>query len=110
MRKTLIASAAMLGVALAMPAFAQTATPEQDLNAARAAVKAHHPMRALQALNRAENEMIETNAAQEDRGARDLGEPPVIRQIGLARDAVKQHHWEQADHYITGAMEHPSTQ
>ena len=110
MRKTLIASLAVFGLAVAAPASAQTNTPRQDLEAAKAAAAAHHPMRALQALNRAENAMIEDSAAQEDRRSRDVGEPPVIHQIGLARDAVKQHHWQQADHYITDAIEHPSTQ
>ena len=113
MRKTLLASATLLGIALAAsgvaPAFAEDMTPAQYLQQAQAAVQQHHTMTALTAINSAENQLLKDGVAQEASGARETTDPPVIEQIGKAREAVQQHHWEQADHYITAAMSHPST-
>ncbi len=110
MRKTLFATAALFGLAIAAPAFAQGMTPEQYLKQAQQAVRDHHRYTALMAVNNAENELLRDRAAQEDRGARDVGrsDPPVIRQMGHARDAIQQRHWSQAEHYIADAMAHPS--
>jgi len=110
MRTTLIASAALFGVALASPAFAQDMTPEQYLGQAKTAIQAHQRYSALMAVNSAENELLRDRAAQESRGTRDVGqaEPPVIREMGRAREAIRQSHWNQAMHYVDAAMSHPS--
>lgn len=110
MRKTLFAGAATLGLMIAGQAFAQGMTPEQYLSQAKQAVQQHHTLTALTAINNAENELLKSGAAEEDRGARDTGkaDPGVIRQIGRAREAVQMHHWKQAETYINEAMSHPS--
>ena len=110
MRKTLFAAAALFGLAIAAPAFAQGMTPEQYLKQAQQAVHDHRRSTALMAVNNAENEILRSGAAEEDRGTRDVGraDPPVIRDLGRAREAIQQQHWKQADTYIRDAMAHPS--
>jgi hypothetical protein len=109
MHKTIFAAGTLLGFALAWPALAQGSSPEQFLMQARTAVQAHHAMTALMAVNNAENELLRSGAAEEQRSTRDVGEPEVIRQIGRAREAIQQRHWQQAETYINDAMSHPST-
>ncbi len=110
MRKTLFAGAAAFGLMMAGKAFAQGMTPEQYLSQARQAVQQHRTMTALTAINNAENELLKSGVADEDRGARDVGkaEPAVIRQMARAREAVQMHHWKQAETYLSDAMAHPS--
>ncbi len=110
MRKTLFASAAVLGLALAAPALAQSMTPEQYLGQALQAVHNHHRMSALMAVNSAENEILSSGASAENSGARDVSQadPPVIRQTARAREAIQQRHWQQAETYLREAMSHPS--
>jgi hypothetical protein len=110
MRKTLFAAAALFGLAASGMAFAQGATPETYLRQAQQDVRQHHPNRALMALNNAENELLRSGAAEEDRGARDVGraDPSVVRQMARAREAIQEGHWQQAEIYINDAMHHPS--
>lgn len=110
MRKTLFATAALFGLAIAAPAFAQGMTPEQYLKQAQQAVRDHHRMTALMAVNNAENELLRDRAASESHGTRDVAEsdPPVIRQMGRAREAIQERHWTQAETYLSDAMAHPS--
>jgi hypothetical protein len=111
MRRTLIASAALLGLAVATPAFAQGTTPKDYLQQALTAVQQHHRSTALMAVNNAENALLSSGAAEESRGARDVGraDPPVIRETARAREAIHQGHWKQAADYLKAAMSHPST-
>ena len=109
MRKTLFASATLLGVVLAAPGFAQTMTPGQYLQEAMQAVQGHHTLQAVSALDRAEYELLKSGVVAESHGTRDVTtDPPVLRQMGDAREAIQQHHWEQAAHLITIVREHPS--
>lgn len=113
-RKTLIVPTALFGLALtvgvyAAPANAQSTSAEDEVRAALQAVENHHPTRAIQALDRAEAQMVESRAADEERGTRDLpGEPAVIRQMGKARDAIRERHWKQAAEYLNEVRSHPS--
>lgn len=110
MRKTLFASAAVLGLALAAPALAQGMTPEQYLQQALTAVQAHRTMTALTAVNNAENELLRSGVVEESAGTHNTAqsEPPAIRQTARAREAIQEHHWNQAATYIREAMAHPS--
>ncbi len=112
MRTIIVASAAVLGVVLAAPAgFAQTtATPEQNLSMAQQEAGQHHPLRAIQALDRAEAALLESGASMEQRSPRDVAseEPESVRQIARAREALQNRQWAQADDYIMQAMGHPS--
>ena len=110
MRMTLLASAALLGFAVAGVSMAWAATPDAYLQQAQDAVQQHHPYHAVTALNNAENEILRTGAAEEDRGAREVGraDPTVIRQIARAREAVQNGNWQDAQIYIGDAMTHPS--
>ncbi len=111
MRKSLFASAAVLGIALAGSALAQTMTPEQFLQQALTAVQGRHPKTALMAVNNAENEMLRSGAMEEANGTHNTAqaEPPAIRQTARAREAIQEHHWKQAETYIRDAMGHAST-
>ncbi len=110
MRKTLLASAVLLGVGFAVPGFAQNMTPEQYLKQAQAAVHDHHRSTALMALNSAENGLLSDSAAREGSDTRgsSAGDPPVLRETARAREAVQQRHWKQAETYISAAMSHPT--
>ena len=109
MRKTLFASATLLGVVLAAPGFAQTMTPGQYLQEAMQAVQGHHTLQAVSALDRAEYELLKSGVVAESHGTRDVTtDPPVLRQMGDAREAIQQHHWDQASHLIDDAMAHPA--
>lgn len=113
MRKTLFASAALMGLALALPAAAQPNTaensPDYFLSQALGAVQQHDRTAALSAISQAENLLLEPPTPYEYRAARRLpGEPRVIRQFGDARDAVLEGNWTQAEYFINTAMAHPS--
>ena len=110
MRKALFASAAMLGLAVTGAAFAQAMTPEDYLKQAQQEVRQHHPNRALMAVNNAENELVQTQAPNEARSTRDVGEPTIYDQIGGAREAIQQQHWRQAEIYLSSAMTHASAE
>ena len=111
MRHTLIASAALLGLAFATPAFAQGTTPKDYLQQALTAVQQHHRSTAMMAVNNAENALLTSGVAEESKGVRDVGaaDPPVIRETARAREAIRQRHWKQAADYINQAMSHPSS-
>jgi hypothetical protein len=108
MRRMLFASATALGVAFVAAGLAQAASPDDYLMQARQAVRAHHALTALMAVNNAENELLRSGAAEEQRSTRDVGEPEVIRQMARAREAIQGRHWQQAETYINDAMTHPS--
>ena len=109
MRKTLFASAALLGVALAAPVAVQAATPDDYLAQALQYVQQHHQKRAVTAIDNAETILLEPPTPYEFRSTRDLpGEPDVIRDFGRAREAVQQGNWADARYYIGAAMSHPS--
>lgn len=109
MRKTLLASAAAFGVALAAPAVAHATTADDYLRMALDAVRSHHPSTALISLNNAENEMLASSAVEEAHGTRDTGvaDPPVVRQTARAREAIEERHWQQAESYIKDALSNP---
>lgn len=110
MRKTLFASAALFGLAVSGMALAQGTTSETYLRQAQQDIRQHHTNRALMSLNNAENELLRSGAAEEDRGVRNVGraDPEVVRQMARAREAVQEGHWQQAETYISDAMSHPS--
>lgn len=109
MRKTLFASAALMGLALAVPAVAQEATPDGYLVQALRYVGQHQTLQAVAAINDAENVLLQPPTPFEFRGARDQpGEPVVIRQFARAREAIQEGNWGDAEHYIDAAMSHPS--
>ena len=109
MRKTLFASAALIGLALAVPAVAQETTPDQYLSQALQYVAQHQTAQAIAAVNSAENVLLEPPTPYEFHAARALpGEPPVVRNMGEAREAIQLGNWGQAEHYIHAAMSHPS--
>jgi hypothetical protein len=106
MRMTLLASAALVGVAFSGSAFAQGMTPEQYLQQAQQAAGQHHRLAALSAINNAENELLRSGVAEEQQGSRDEMTPPVLRQTGMAREAVQQGNWDQAQKLIAETMSH----
>ncbi len=109
MRKTLFASAALFGLALAMPAVAEEMTPDQYLSQALQAIAQHETAQALTAVNNAENVLLEPPTPYMSHATRALpGEPPVVRNLGEAREAIQLGHWGQAEHYVHAAMSHPS--
>lgn len=107
MRNTLFTAVALFGAALVAPGLAQAMTPQQYLAEALTAVQQHQPQQALGAVNSAENAFLLGTAVEEIDGTRDTpNEPPIVRQMGLARDAIAQGYWDQAARYITAAMSH----
>jgi hypothetical protein len=108
MRKTLFVSAALMGLALAAPVVAQEMTPDDYLAQALRYVEQHHANRAITAVNTAEAVLLQPPTPYEMRPARLVGEPQVIREVALARDAIQDGNWGQAEHYINAAMSHPS--
>lgn len=109
MRKTLFASAAVIGLALAVPAVAEQTTPDQYLSQALQYVQQHQALPAIAAVNNAEIVLLEPPTPYEFHGARALpGSPQVVRDIGHAREAIQLGNWGQAEHYIYAAMSHPS--
>lgn len=110
MRRMPLIAATALGLALASPVLAQSMAPEQYMQQALTAVQAHHRATALIAINNAESALLTSQAAEENRGARDVGraDPSVIRETARAREAVQQRHWKQASDYLKEAMAHPS--
>ena len=111
MRRLLIASAAMLGVAMAGPAFAQSMTSAQYLEQAKTAIQNHQRYTAIMAVNDAENALVRGEAVRERHSPRDVSdaEPSVVREIGRAREAIQQSHWNQAIIQVDAALTHPST-
>lgn len=109
MNRMLLISATAIGVAFCAPTFAQGMSPDQYLMQARSAVEDHQATTAITDISSAENVLVQDRAAYEGRSTRDLpGEPAVIRQIGRAREAVQEAHWQQAEMYLDAAMSHPS--
>ncbi len=113
MRTTLFASAALMGLAFALPAVAQQSmdhtTPDYYLTQALGAVQQHDGTTALSDIAQAENLLLEPPTPYEYRAARRLpGEPRVIREFGDARVAVQEGNWSQAEYFINTAMSHPS--
>ena len=70
MRRLLIASAAMLGVAMAGPAFAQSMTSAQYLEQAKTAIQNHQRYTAIMAVNDAENALVRVLSSPSYPGAR----------------------------------------
>ena len=109
MQRMVFGAAALFSLALTAPAFAQGMTPEQYLQQAKQAVQQHRTMTALAEVNNAENEVLRAGIAEENRGTRESEEaPPIVRQLGAAREAIQQHHWDQASQLIDDAMNHPA--
>lgn len=109
MRMTLFASAALLGVALAVPAVAAGATPDDYLAQALRYIQLHQQSQAAAAVDTAENVLLEPPTPYEFRGTRRLpGEPQVIRDVGRAREAIQERRRNDAEYYIDAAMSHPS--
>lgn len=108
MRKLLFASAAMMSVALAVPALAQGTTPDQYLTQAMRYAQQQQAPQAIAAVNAAESLLLEPPTPYEFQAARDVTEPPVIRQMGRAREALQNGDWGDAEHYIAAAMSHPT--
>ncbi len=109
MQRMVFGAAVLVGLGLAAPSFAQGMTPEQYLRQAKQAVQQHRTMTALSNVNNAENEVLRAGVADENRGARESEEaPPIVRQLGAAREAIQQHHWDQANRLIDEAMAHPA--
>ncbi len=109
MRTTLFASAALLGLTLAAsaPALAQDTSPDARLRQALQATRDHQADQALGALNAAEDEFLRSGAGVEVQGGHDYPEiPMIVRQMGLAREAVQQQHWDEAEHDINNALSH----
>lgn len=109
MRTTLFAPAAVFGLALAAsaPVFAQETSPDAYLRQALQAARDHRTDQALAALNAAEDEFLRSGASVDVQGGHDYPEIPLlVRQMGLARDALQQQHWNQAERDLTNAMAH----
>lgn len=113
MRTTLFAPAALLGLAIAAsalasaPAFAQENSPDVYLRQALQAARDHQADQALSALNTAEDEFLRSGASVDVQGGHDYPEiPTLVRQMGLAREALQQQHWNQAERDLTNAMAH----
>jgi hypothetical protein len=109
MRTTLLGPAAILALALAAsaPALAQETSPDAHLRQALQATRDHQADQALNALNAAEDEFLRSGASVNVQGGHDYPEIPVmVRQMGLARDALQQQNWDQAERDLTNAMAH----
>ncbi len=83
----------------------QPATTITYLQAAGAAVSAEQPQRATAALDRAETLLLDTAPPPAPFGVPQ--DPPVIRQIARAREAIMYRHWREAQTYISEALQHP---
>ena len=130
MRKLLWASAALLGVATAMPAGAQTTTPapdasqsgmshagtmapmlpadgspEQYLRVAQDSLRMHRAREAEDALARAETRLLDRSVPASAANTPDSA--PVIGQIRQARAAIGTRDWQQAQQSIDSAMKSP---
>jgi hypothetical protein len=101
MRGTLLLSAVLLGLPLAVPAHAQT--PDQNLQRAQMALQQHEQYSALAALDRAEADFLELQTPQSR--SDQPGESPVVREIGRAREATRLGQWSQASEYVAMALQ-----
>lgn len=112
MRSRLIASAVLLGIAVAFASCAPTAAeqsvlPMAYLKQARQAARVHDGPKALAALNAAEQTWMTNNG--EYGGFDNSIDPGVLREMARARQSVQMGLWGDALYYINTAMKHPST-
>lgn len=124
MHKTLLASAAVLGLALATPAFAQDNAPATGamqggtmpqsnlstddspanfLQAARQAVRRRQGGLAAASLGRAETRLLDR--AVMPGAANEPDNSPAVQEIERARAALARHDWQTADQHIAAALQ-----
>ncbi len=124
MRTMLLASAAMLGMALATPALTPAfaldnaaapsaarqpdpglnASPTQLLQAAQQAVQHHRGPAAEAALSEAETRLLTRSVVPSQADTPDRS--PAVQDIVGAREAVAHRDWAGADQHIAAAMQH----
>ena len=112
MRTSLLASAALLGIALAFPAAAQTTgagptadagtPPAQFLQAAQQAVQKHRAAAAQEALERAETRLLDRSTAPSRADQPDSA--PAVQEISQAIAAIGKHDWSGAGQHIDAAL------
>ena len=114
MRKTLLAAAAMLGTALALPALAQTsppagqagdsgARPEDFLKSAQQDVQHRRAAAAQEALEQAETRLLDRSTLASEASQPDSS--PAVQAISQAISAVGKHDWQTAKQQIDTAMQ-----
>lgn len=99
--------ARLVGVALILVSCAAGHSPvETALAQAEQAVQNKDGNTATAALDRAQNAWQTANTSVENPQFPQEG--TALQQIGEAREAVRQQHWDQATYYIKAAMDHAS--
>ncbi len=97
----------LVGVALILVSCAAGHSPvEAALSQTAQAVQNKDGNTATAALDRAQNAWLTANTSVENPQFPQEG--TALQQIGAAREAVRQQHWDQATYYIKAAMDHAS--
>jgi membrane-bound lytic murein transglycosylase B len=97
--------ATMTGGGLAASPSGQPESVVSWLQAARDAVTAQQPRQATSALDHAETMLLDAAPPPAPIGVPE--DPTVIRQIARAREAIMYRKWNEAQTYITEALQHP---